>query len=141
MGAAGKPRTGTEVLEETRTELAKPWKVIVHDDPINLMGYVTRVFMQVFGYPKPKAEKHMLEVHKNGRSLLWTGGREQAEVYAMKLRAAPWSSLATKSVSGRPATASLWSAPSSSSASIAGLASSTVPSPARSRQMPIGACA
>jgi ATP-dependent Clp protease adaptor protein ClpS len=85
---AGKPRTGTHVAEETRTDLAKPWKVIVHDDPINLMGYVTRVFMQVFGYPKPKAEKHMLEVHKQGRSLLWTGGREQAEVYAMKLRAA-----------------------------------------------------
>ena len=60
---------------------------------------------------------------------------------AMKPRAAPWSSLATKSVSGRPTTASLWSAPSSSSASIAGLASSSVPSPARSRQMPIGACA
>ena len=88
MAAAGKARPETQVLEETRTELAKPWKVIVHDDPINLMGYVTRVFMQVFGYPKPKAEKHMLEVHKNGRSLLWTGGREQAEVYAMKLRAA-----------------------------------------------------
>ena len=85
---AGKPRTGTQVLEETRTDLAKPWKVIVHDDPINLMGYVTRVFMQVFGYPKPKAETHMLEVHRNGRSILWTGGREQAEVYAMKLRAA-----------------------------------------------------
>jgi ATP-dependent Clp protease adaptor protein ClpS len=83
---AGKPRTGTQVLEQTRTDLAKPWKVIVHDDPINLMGYVTRVFMQVFGYPKPKAETHMLEVHRNGRSILWTGGREQAEVYAMKLR-------------------------------------------------------
>ncbi len=83
-------RPGIEVLEETDTEtrLAKPWKVIVHDDPINLMVYVTHVFMKTFGYPKPKAERHMLEVHRLGRSILWTGAREQAEVYALKLRSA-----------------------------------------------------
>ncbi len=83
-----KPRTATETLEETDTRLAKPWKVVVHNDPVNLMVYVTKVFMQIFGYPKPRAEKHMLEVHLQGRSILWTGGREQAEVYTMKLRAA-----------------------------------------------------
>ena len=88
MPTRPRTRTGVQVLEETETRLAKPWKVVVHDDPINLMVYVTRVFMQVFGYPKPKAEQHMLEVHRQGRSILWTGGREQAEVYALKLRAA-----------------------------------------------------
>jgi len=83
-------RPGIEVLEDTDTDtrLAKPWKVIVHDDPINLMVYVTHVFMKIFGYPKPRAERHMLEVHQQGRSILWTGAREQAEVYALKLRAA-----------------------------------------------------
>jgi ATP-dependent Clp protease adaptor protein ClpS len=83
-------RPGIEVLEDTDTDtrLGKPWKVIVHDDPINLMVYVTHVFMRIFGYPKPKAERHMLEVHKQGRSILWTGAREQAEVYALKLRSA-----------------------------------------------------
>ena len=79
-------RTGVDTVTETR--LAPPWKVIVHDDPINLMVYVTRVFMRILGYPKPKAEKHMLEVHHQGRSIVWTGDREQAEVYAMKLLAA-----------------------------------------------------
>jgi ATP-dependent Clp protease adaptor protein ClpS len=81
-------RPGIEVLEDTDTRLAKPWKVIVHDDPINLMVYVTHVFMKIFGYPKPRAERHMLEVHHQGRSILWTGAREQAEVYAIKLRSA-----------------------------------------------------
>ena len=83
-------RTGTvtETIEETDTRLAKPWKVVVHNDPVNLMVYVTHVFMKVFGYPKPRAEKHMLEVHRQGRSIVWTGGREQAEVYTLKLRAA-----------------------------------------------------
>ncbi|MCK6482116.1 MAG: ATP-dependent Clp protease adapter ClpS [Planctomycetes bacterium] len=83
-----RPDTGTRVAEATDARLARPWQVIVHDDPVNLMVYVTRVFMQVLGFPKPKAEAHMLEVHHQGRSIVWTGGREQAEVYVLKLRAA-----------------------------------------------------
>ncbi len=81
-------RTAVATEEETDARLSKPWNVIVHDDPVNLMVYVTRVFMRIFGYPKPRAERHMLEVHQRGRSVLWTGDREQAEVYALKLRAA-----------------------------------------------------
>jgi ATP-dependent Clp protease adaptor protein ClpS len=81
-------KTGTQTAERTDARLARPWKVVVHNDPVNLMVYVTHVFMQVFGYPKPRAEKHMLEVHHQGRSILWTGDREQAEVYVMKLRSA-----------------------------------------------------
>lgn len=82
------PGTGTDVVERTDARLARPWNVVVHDDPVNLMVYVTRTFMQVFGYPKPKAETHMLEVHHQGRSVVWTGDREQAEIYVLKLRAA-----------------------------------------------------
>ena len=36
---------------------------MVHDDPVNLMGYVTWVFMRVFGYPEARAAKLMMEVH------------------------------------------------------------------------------
>ncbi len=81
---------GTTTVEETRTDarLGRPWNVIVHDDPINLMVYVTHTFMRIFGYPRPKAEQLMMEVHRDGRSVVWTGGREQAEVYTMKLHAA-----------------------------------------------------
>jgi len=85
--AKTRSRPVVETIEETDSRLARPWNVIVHDDPINLMVYVTHVFMQVFGWPKPRAERHMLEVHHQGRSVVWTGDREQAEVYAMKLRA------------------------------------------------------
>ena len=82
------PRPVVETVEETDARLARPWKVVVHNDPVNLMVYVTHVFMQVLGYPRPKAEQHMLEVHHQGRSIVWVGDREQAEVYTMKLRAA-----------------------------------------------------
>jgi ATP-dependent Clp protease adaptor protein ClpS len=72
---------------ETREETAQdtPWNVVVHNDPVNLMSYVTRVFRLVFGYPREKAEKHMLEVHTQGRSVVWTGSREKAEFYVQQL--------------------------------------------------------
>ena len=82
------PGTVTKEKESTKTRLSPPWNVIVHNDPINLMEYVTHVFMRVFGYPRTKAERHMLEVHNHGRSVVWTGEREQAELYVMKLSGA-----------------------------------------------------
>src|SRR6187401_3528971 len=75
------------VEQETRSEdeLDVPWQVVVHNDPVNLMSYVTMVFQRVFGYPREKAERHMLEVHHNGRSILWSGMRERAELYVQQL--------------------------------------------------------
>lgn len=72
--------------EDTEESLDVPWNVIVHNDPINLMSYVTLVFQRVFGYDHEKAQHHMLEVHFKGRSILWTGGREKAEMYAHQLQ-------------------------------------------------------
>lgn len=79
--------TQTTDLPETDTEttLTQPWNVIVHNDPVNLMSYVTMVFRRVFGYSDERARKHMLEVHEHGRSVLWTGDREKAELYVQQL--------------------------------------------------------
>lgn len=74
-----------EKQEATSEEIEMPWNVIVHNDPINLMSYVTMVFQRVFGYARERAEKHMLEVHHNGRSILWSGVRERAELYVQQL--------------------------------------------------------
>ena len=75
------------IIEETKSKeaLDLPWQVIVHNDPVNLMSYVTMVFQKVFGFPKEKAEMHMLEVHRNGRSILWSGLRERAELFVQQL--------------------------------------------------------
>lgn len=70
---------------EDIVELDVPWNVIVHNDPVNLMSYVVKVFMKVFGFPKERAERHMLEVHQKGRSIVWTGERERAELYVQQL--------------------------------------------------------
>lgn len=75
-------------VEQTATELAPhgPWRVVVLNDPVNSMGYVVLVFRKVFGFAEPTARKHMLEVHENGRSTVWAGLREQAELYAFALQ-------------------------------------------------------
>lgn len=77
------PAQQTRESEET----APPWNVIVHNDPINLMNYVTLIFRRVFGYPREQAERHMLEVHYKGRSIVWSGPREKAEFYVQQLHA------------------------------------------------------
>lgn len=65
--------------EADRPTPDKPWVTIVWNDPINLMSYVTYVFQKVFGYPKKKAEKLMLDVHHKGRAVVASGAREAME--------------------------------------------------------------
>lgn len=76
----------TATLTRTDTALDVPWNVIVHDDPVNLMGYVTYVLMKIFGYDEKKAAILMMQVHKQGRSIVWTGQREKAEFYVQQLQ-------------------------------------------------------
>jgi len=75
-----------EKTTETRTEGELPWSVVVLNDPVNLMSYVVMVFKKVFGYSQERATKHMLEVHHEGRSIVWSGGREMAENYVHVLQ-------------------------------------------------------
>jgi ATP-dependent Clp protease adaptor protein ClpS len=65
---------------DSAAEPDRPWITVVWNDPVNLMSYVTHVFMTVFGYEKPKAEKLMLDVHQRGRAVVSTGTRERMEL-------------------------------------------------------------
>ncbi|MER7174044.1 ATP-dependent Clp protease adapter ClpS [Streptomyces mesophilus] len=56
-----------------------PWVTIVHNDPVNLMSYVTYVFQAYFGYSKDKAHKLMMDVHHKGRAVVSSGSREEME--------------------------------------------------------------
>ena len=69
-----------EVVHEDR-----PWIVIVWNDPINLMSYVTYVFQKLFGYSREKATKLMLDVHHKGRAVVSSGTRERAELDVFRL--------------------------------------------------------
>ncbi len=62
-----------------------PWIVIVWNDPINLMSYVVFVFQKLFGYPRDKATKLMLDVHHKGKAVVSSGPREKAEYDVYRL--------------------------------------------------------
>ena len=81
------PESQPGIVEELETETkpALPWNVLVHDDPITLMSYVTMVLQKLFGYSHAKAHGLMLEVHHDGRAVVWSGARERAETYVQKL--------------------------------------------------------
>ncbi len=73
-----------EVLEpdvdiDERTDQDRPWIVLVWNDPINLMSYVSFIFQKVFGYSKTKADKLMMDVHEKGRAVVSSGSRTDAE--------------------------------------------------------------
>ncbi len=70
----------------TELEYEGLWRVVVLNDPVNLMSYVVLVFKKVFGFDEATARKHMLEVHEQGRSVVWSGVREKAEAYAFTLQ-------------------------------------------------------
>jgi ATP-dependent Clp protease adaptor protein ClpS len=63
----------------------RPWVVIVWNDPINLMSYVTLVFQKLFGYTLEHATQLMLQVHHEGKSAVSTGNREKAELDVARL--------------------------------------------------------
>lgn len=71
---------------ETTPATEPPWNVVVLDDDVNLMVYVVHVFRRVFGYEVERARKLMLEVHQEGRSIVWSGAREAAEHYVHALQ-------------------------------------------------------
>ncbi|MBC8097552.1 MAG: ATP-dependent Clp protease adapter ClpS [Akkermansiaceae bacterium] len=80
------PDVDQENQSDSRASLEPGYLVICWDDPVNLMDYVTHVFQTVFGWERKKAEKHMLEVHEQGRSLLVRESMEKAEFYVHQLQ-------------------------------------------------------
>ena len=79
----------TSTVTETTTDVDQafdnPWIVLVWNDPINLMSYVTFVFQKLFGYSLEKATELMLDVHEKGRAVVSAGSREKAELDVFRL--------------------------------------------------------
>lgn len=91
--AVSQTRTAPAEIERERpgegrdAERDAPWIVIVWNDPVNLMSYVTLVFQKLFGYSRTKATKLMLQVHNEGRAVVSSGTREKAEHDVARLHA------------------------------------------------------
>jgi ATP-dependent Clp protease adaptor protein ClpS len=85
IASASKTHTSPTPTVETQLATQGGWRVVVLNDPVNLMSYVVMVFKKVFGFTEEVARKHMLEVHEQGRSIVWNGLREKAEAYVFTL--------------------------------------------------------
>ena len=84
-GPAPTPVEVDEPVDDTVAEPDVPWIVLVWNDPINLMTYVSFVFQKLFGYSKEKATALMLDVHEKGRAVVSSGTREEAEIDVFRL--------------------------------------------------------
>jgi ATP-dependent Clp protease adaptor protein ClpS len=86
------PLSRTTTEGETQTgdavQTQKPWNVIVWNDPVTPMTVVVVIFRKIFGYSNNKCTQLMLAVHNEGRALVWSGNRERAESYCVKLQVA-----------------------------------------------------
>ena len=87
MGACqdARARRVVERPDDERRAEDRPWVVLVWNDPINLMSYVTFVLQKLFGYGLEKATALMLDVHQKGRAVVASGSREQAEMHVFRL--------------------------------------------------------
>ena len=84
-----------KILPEQREDarMDRPWNVVIFNDPVNLMSFVSMVIQRVFGYSRDKAETMMMAVHQKGKCIVWTGLREPAELYVQQLQG--WQLLAS----------------------------------------------
>ncbi len=80
------PVKETTPAEKARETREPGYLVIVWNDPVNLMPYVTHVFQTVFGWDRKRAERHMQEVHEQGKSVLVRESFEKAEFYVHQLQ-------------------------------------------------------
>jgi ATP-dependent Clp protease adaptor protein ClpS len=80
------PGIELEQEEKPKSGLEPGYLVICWNDPVNFMEYVTHVFQVVFGWPRKKAEFHMLQVHEQGKSVLAHESMERAEHYVHQLQ-------------------------------------------------------
>lgn len=87
MSAAPQEALEAVFAQETEFEVAPdvPWQVIVWNDPVNLMSYVTYVFRSYFGFSKDKAHRLMMQVHEQGKTVVFTGSREEAEKHTQAM--------------------------------------------------------
>ena len=84
--AQAKPRQEAKPALVPQPQLTGSWRVVLLNDPVNRMSYVVMVLRRVFGFAEEQARRHMMEVHESGRSIVWSGTREQAEAHMFALQ-------------------------------------------------------
>jgi len=90
VSAASVGGTSTEQVVRTEGDVTtqRTWNVVVWNDPVTPMTVVVVIFKRIFGYPDGRATQLMLAVHHEDRAIVWSGQRDRAEYYCVKLQVA-----------------------------------------------------
>jgi len=74
-------KTKSKIEEEINAIFStdRPWVTIVWDDPVNLMDYVTYVFMELFSYSRERATELMMRFTLKAKQVVSEGAREEME--------------------------------------------------------------
>ena len=75
----------TNLITESDQRLDIPWEVVLWNDPVSLISLVVRVLRTLFSYDLTKAERLTMQVHNEGKSIVWSGDKEQAAAYCVAL--------------------------------------------------------
>lgn len=75
------PQFGEQPAGQQLIAPERPWQLVVWDDPVNLMSYVSYVFIEHFGFSRDRAEALMLRVHHDGSTVVAEGSREAMEIH------------------------------------------------------------
>ena len=79
-------RTRPSPRDEKKPKRQPPHGVVLHNDDVNGFDFVIGVLRKVFLYDYMKAYRLTLQAHDSGRSLVWSGSLEVAELKADQIR-------------------------------------------------------
>lgn len=85
------PAADTSTREKPAARKPKklpPYAVVVLNDDLHTFEYVIETFMKVFGYPAEKCFQLAADIHIQGRSIVWSGAKEVAELKRDQIRSA-----------------------------------------------------
>ncbi len=68
-----------EIVEETETELEPLYRVIIHNDDVTPMDFVTHILTGIFALTQPNALEVMLTAHYTGAAYVQTLPKTEAQ--------------------------------------------------------------
>jgi ATP-dependent Clp protease adaptor protein ClpS len=81
-------RRQREQTSDSQPKTQPPYAVIVFNDHVHTFEYVVASFTKVFGYAMEKSYALALQIHNDGRGIVWSGTRELAELKRDQIRSA-----------------------------------------------------
>jgi len=82
---AVRPAPLLEPEVDDRPRLLPPYNVLLMNDDDHSMEFVIEVLRKVFSFPQEKSFQLMMEAHKSGVAVVWTGSKEVAELKAEQM--------------------------------------------------------